>query len=81
MPPTPVSRHVRRLQIRAQRAVESTIGGAYASVFHGTGLSCADVRRYEYGDDLRAIDWKVTARLGQPFYKSLDGFWGRLVAP
>lgn len=69
MPRTPVSRHVRRLQIQARRLVDSTIGGAYASMFHGAGLSFADVRRYEYGDDLRAIDWKVTARLGQPFVR------------
>lgn len=69
MPPTPVSRHVRRLQIQARRLIESTIGGTYASVFHGAGLSFADVRPYEFGDDLRAIDWKVTARLGQPFVR------------
>jgi uncharacterized protein (DUF58 family) len=45
------------------------LGGEYHSVFKGTGLAFADVRAYQPGDDVRAIDWNVTARMGQPFLK------------
>ena len=45
------------------------MGGAYLSAFHGAGQTPADVRPYEPGDDVRAIDWNVTARLGQPYLK------------
>jgi uncharacterized protein (DUF58 family) len=64
-----IGRHVRRLQLRARRTVESLLGGAYSSAFKGAGLTFTDVRAYEPGDDVRAIDWKVTARLGQPYLK------------
>jgi uncharacterized protein (DUF58 family) len=69
MLPPDIGRHVRRLQLRARRTVESLLGGAYSSAFKGAGLTFTDVRAYEPGDDVRAIDWKVTARLGQPYLK------------
>ncbi|MFN4259842.1 MAG: DUF58 domain-containing protein [Gemmataceae bacterium] len=64
-----LSRQIRRLQIRARRAVEDLLGGAYHSVFKGTGMAFEEVREYQPGDDVRRIDWNVTARMGHPFIK------------
>jgi len=69
MLPVDVLRQIRRLQIRARRAVQSLLGGEYHSAFKGTGLSFEDVREYQPGDDIRGIDWNVTARTGTPFIK------------
>ena len=69
MLPLDVLRQIRRLQIRARRAVQSLLGGEYHSAFKGTGLSFEDVREYQPGDDIRGIDWNVTARTGMPFVK------------
>ncbi len=60
---------VRRLEIRTRGLVESLYSGNYSSVFHGRGLEFSHVRSYQVGDDVRAIDWKVTARRGQPFVR------------
>jgi uncharacterized protein (DUF58 family) len=60
---------VRRLQFSAKRAVSSLLGGEYHSSFHGSGLSFEDVRDYQPGDDVRSIDWNVTARMGGAFVK------------
>ncbi len=57
------------MQIRARRAVEDLLGGEYHSVFKGTGIAFEEVREYQPGDDVRAIDWNVTARMGHPFIK------------
>jgi uncharacterized protein (DUF58 family) len=62
-------RQIRRLQIRARRAVEDLLGGEYRSVFKGSGISFEEVREYQPGDDIRTIDWNVTARMGHPFVK------------
>jgi uncharacterized protein (DUF58 family) len=62
-------RQVRRLQLRARRAVEDPLGGAYRSVFKGTGIAFEEVREYQPGDEIRSIDWNVTARTGHPFIK------------
>ena len=69
MLPPEILRQIRRLQIRAQRAVQTLMGGEYQSVFKGSGLSFAEVREYQPGDDVRTIDWNVTARAGAPFIK------------
>src|SRR6266545_1698421 len=69
MLPRDIVRQVRRLQIRARRAVEDLLGGEYHSVFKGTGIAFEEVREYQPGDDIRAIDWNVTARMGHPFVK------------
>jgi uncharacterized protein (DUF58 family) len=61
---------VRRIEIRARRLVASTVLGEYRSVFRGRGIEFAEVRRYEPGDDVRAIDWNVTARMGAPYVKT-----------
>ena len=69
MLPREVLRQIRRLHVRARRAVEDLLGGEYHSVFKGTGLAFEEVRAYQPGDEIRAIDWNVTARMGQPFIK------------
>src|SRR5918996_6020429 len=69
MLPREVIRQIRRLHLRARRAVEDLLGGEYHSVFKGTGIVFEDVREYQPGDDIRSIDWNVTARMGHPFVK------------
>src|SRR5436305_1414136 len=69
MLPREVLRQIRRLQLRARRAVEDLLGGEYHSVFKGAGIAFEEVRAYQPGDDIRTIDWNVTARMGQPFIK------------
>jgi uncharacterized protein (DUF58 family) len=69
MLPREVLRQIRRLQLKARRAVEDLLGGEYHSVFKGSGMAFEEVRAYQPGDDIRAIDWNVTARMGQPFVK------------
>jgi uncharacterized protein (DUF58 family) len=60
---------VRRLELRTRGLVDSLFAGGYASIFHGRGLAFSHVRSYQVGDDVRAIDWKVTARRGAPFVR------------
>lgn len=62
-------RRVRLLELRTRGAVEGGLSGQYRSVFRGSGLAYEDVREYEPGDDLRAMEWNVTARLQRPFVK------------
>src|SRR5258707_3894992 len=69
MLPREVIRQIRRLHVKARRAVEDLLGGEYHSVFKGTGISFEEVREYQPGDDVRAIDWNVTARMGHAFIK------------
>src|SRR6267142_1636656 len=69
MLPREVIRQIRRLQLKARRAVENLLGGEYHSVFKGTGIAFEEVREYQPGDDIRSIDWNVTARMGHPFVK------------
>lgn len=69
MLPREVVQQIRRLQLRARRAVEDLLGGEYHSVFKGMGMAFEEVREYQPGDDIRTIDWNVTARMGHPFIK------------
>ena len=69
MLPVEVMRQIRRLQLRARRAVRTLFGGEYRSAFKGAGLSFEEVREYQPGDDVRSIDWNVTARMGTAFVK------------
>ncbi len=69
MLPREVIRQIRRLQLKARRAVEDLLGGEYHSIFKGTGIAFEEVREYQPGDDIRTIDWNVTARMGHPFVK------------
>ncbi len=60
---------VRRIEIRTRRLVDEVFSGEYQSVFRGTGMDFREVREYVPGDDVRTIDWNVTARTGDPFVK------------
>lgn len=60
---------LRRLEWRVRHAVENVLGGEYRSAFRGRGMEFDQVVRYEFGDDVRDIDWNVTARLGEPYRK------------
>lgn len=69
LPSTEALLEVRRLELRTRGLVDTLYSGGYASVFHGRGLEFSHVRNYQYGDDVRAIDWKVTARRGAPYVR------------
>src|ERR1700720_4285779 len=60
---------MRELEIRTRRMVDDTMAGAYHSVFKGRGMDFDEVREYAAGDEIRTIDWNVTARAGRPFVK------------
>ncbi len=60
---------IRRLQIYARRTVSSYLSGEFASVFRGQGLMFDEVRAYQIGDDVRSIDWNVSARMNETFVK------------
>src|SRR5512145_3095627 len=62
-------RKIRRIRIRTRTILESGIVGAYHAVFKGRGMEFAEVREYQPGDDIRTIDWNVTARMGTPYVK------------
>ena len=62
-------RRIRRIQIRTRVILESGIGGACHTVFKGRGMEFAEVREYTPGDEVRTIDWNVTARMGAPYVK------------
>lgn len=65
-----IIRRVREIQIRTGRPVADVLAGEYVSVFRGTGIEFEEVRPYLPGDDVRSIDWNVTARAGAPYVKS-----------
>jgi uncharacterized protein (DUF58 family) len=69
--PTPaeIFAKTRRIEIRTSRLVNELFGGRYHSTFKGRGMEFSDVREYVPGDDVRAIHWNVTARLGHPYIK------------
>lgn len=62
-------KNVKRLEIKTRRLVESTFAGEYHSAFKGQGLEFDEVRPYQFGDDIRSIDWNVTAKTGEPYIK------------
>lgn len=64
-----VLRQVRRLELRTRRLMDSSFAGEYRSLFKGQGMEFAEVREYQPGDEVRTIDWNVTARMGRPFVK------------
>ena len=67
--PRELLQRIRRIEIRARRLVDHLFLGPYHSVFRGRGLEFSEVREYEPGDDVRIIDWNVTARMGTPYVK------------
>ncbi|MGB0645087.1 MAG: DUF58 domain-containing protein, partial [Akkermansiaceae bacterium] len=60
---------VRRIEIRSRRIVKNMTAGAWHASFKGRGIEFAEIREYQEGDEMRAIDWNVSARLGSPFIK------------
>ena len=64
-----ILRQVRRVQLRTRKAVTDMVAGGFRSVFRGSGMEFEEVREYVPGDDVRAIDWNVTARSGHPYIK------------
>lgn len=69
MLPATLIAEVKRLEIKARRLATDTLSGEYASAFHGRGMEFQEVREYVPGDDVRAIDWNVTARTSVPHIK------------
>jgi len=65
-------RKVREIEIRTRRLSRHLFIGGYHSAFKGRGMSFSEVRSYQYGDDVRNIDWNVTARTGEPFVKIFE---------
>lgn len=70
--PPEVLASVRRIEIRTRRLVDEVFSGEYHSVFKGIGMEFREVREYVAGDDIRTIDWNVTARTGEPFVKLFE---------
>jgi uncharacterized protein (DUF58 family) len=66
---TEVLKKIRRIEIRTRRLVNDVFSGEYHSVFKGQGMEFEEVREYQPGDDIRNIDWNVTARMGAPYVK------------
>lgn len=69
MLPKEIIEKVHRIEITTNRMVTDVFAGAYHSVFKGRGMEFDEVREYQMGDDIRAIDWNVTARMGKPYIK------------
>jgi uncharacterized protein (DUF58 family) len=72
MLPKDIVKMVRRIEIRTNRLVNDVFSGQYHSVFKGKGMEFVDVREYQAGDDIRTIDWNVTARMGHPYVKTFE---------
>ncbi|MFH1898103.1 MAG: DUF58 domain-containing protein [Candidatus Desantisbacteria bacterium] len=64
-----ILKKIRQIEINSSRPVNQLFAGEYHSVFKGQGIEFCEVREYQPGDDIRAIDWNVTARLGSPYIK------------
>lgn len=69
MIPKELAKKIRAIQIYTSKAVNDVLAGEYESVFKGRGMEFDEVREYTPGDDIRSIDWNVTARTGKPFVK------------
>ena len=63
---------VRKIEIKSRRLSDNLFGGEYLSTFKGRGMTFSEVRKYEFGDDVRSIDWNVTARYNSPFIKIFE---------
>ncbi len=64
-----ILKKIRQIELRTNRLVNETLGGQYHSVFKGQGMNFEEVREYQPGDEVRSIDWNVTARMNHPFVK------------
>ncbi|MBT8270533.1 MAG: DUF58 domain-containing protein [Flavobacteriaceae bacterium] len=65
-------KRVRKIEIKTRRLSDHIFGGEYHSTFKGRGMTFSEVRQYQYGDDVRSIDWNVTARYNEPFVKVFE---------
>jgi len=72
MIPKEILKKVRRIEITTRGMVNDVFSGEYQSVFKGRGIEFTEVREYLHGDDIRSIDWNVTARMGHPYVKKFD---------
>ena len=63
---------VRKIEIKTRRLSDHVFGGEYHSTFKGRGMTFSEVRQYQYGDDVRSIDWNVTARYNEPYIKVFE---------
>lgn len=69
MIPAHIIKKIKRIHIKSSRSVNNIMAGQYKSVFRGSGIEFEEVREYAPGDDVKTLDWKVSARLGKPFVK------------
>jgi len=67
--PQEILKKVRHIEIMTRSLVEDVFSGEYHSIFKGLGMEFSEVREYQQGDDIRSIDWNVTARMGHPYIK------------
>ncbi|MFT5761066.1 MAG: hypothetical protein ACI8WA_000171 [Polaribacter sp.] len=67
-----ILKKVRKIEIKTRRLSDDIFGGEYHSTFKGRGMTFSEVRQYQYGDDIRAIDWNVTARYNEPYVKVFE---------
>ena len=72
MIPKKIFQKVKRIEIKTRGLVNDLFGGEYHSIFKGRGMTFSEVREYNPGDDIRLIDWNVTARTGSPFIKVFE---------
>jgi len=69
MIPAHIIKKIKRIHIKSSKTVNNIMAGQYKSVFRGSGIEFEEVREYSPGDDVKALDWKVSARMGKPFVK------------
>src|SRR5690349_4690734 len=69
MLPRELIKRIRKLEITTRKVVTDTLAGQYHSVFKGRGMAFSEVRQYQPGDEIRTIDWNVTARMNEPYVK------------
>ena len=70
-------RKVRKIEIKTRGLTHQIFAGQYHSAFKGKGMTFSEVREYQYGDDIRNIDWNVTARFNHPFIKIFEDSNGK----
>ena len=67
-----ILKKVRKIEVKTRRLSDHLFGGEYHSTFKGRGMTFSEVRQYQFGDDVRAIDWNVTARYNEPYVKVFE---------
>lgn len=67
-----ILKKVRKIEIKTRRLSDHIFGGEYHSTFKGRGMTFSEVRQYQFGDDVRTIDWNVTARYNEPYVKVFE---------